>query len=35
MRRENAMNLDLVVLTGKLGHDELQGDVSAIRWKGG
>jgi len=30
LRRENAMNLDLVVLAGKLGHDELEGDVSAI-----
>jgi len=28
------MNLDLVVLTGKLGYDELEGHVSATRRKG-
>ena len=34
LRRENAMNLDLVVLAGKVGRDELEGDVSATRRKG-
>ena len=30
---EVLINLDFVVLAGKLGHDELEGDVSAVRQK--
>ena len=27
------INLDLVVLASKMGHDELEGDASAVRQK--
>jgi len=30
LRRENAVNLDLVVLAGRVGHEELEGDISAM-----
>jgi len=32
--RKTTKNLDFVVLAGKLGYDELEGDISATRRKG-